>query len=166
MHSNPLVVFSHGKETGPLGKKIQELSKIARSAGAQTLSVDYTKTQDPSQRVEILLNTPLPPHKHLILVGSSMGAYVSTVASEQLQPHGLLLMAPAFGLEGYPIQDPIPHTSKCAAVHGWNDEVVPPQNVFRWAKSHQCKLVMVKDDHSLHHEIRVVGELLEKMIKH
>jgi alpha/beta superfamily hydrolase len=166
MHSNPLVVFSHGKETGPLGKKIQELSKIARSAGAQTLSVDYTTTQDPSQRVKILLSTPLPPHKHLILVGSSMGGYVSTVASEHLNPHGLLLMAPAFGLEGYPIQDPIPHAQKCAVVHGWNDTVVPAENAFLWAQKHQVKLVMVKDDHSLHHEIRVVGELLERMIKH
>jgi len=36
----PLVVFSHGKETGPNGRKINTLREIAHSAGAQTISVD------------------------------------------------------------------------------------------------------------------------------
>jgi hypothetical protein len=78
MQFKPLVVFSHGKETGPKGRKIRQLQEIAEAQGAQTISVDYTPTHDPVERVNILLNTELPEHKGLILVVSSMGGYVST----------------------------------------------------------------------------------------
>ena len=160
----PLVVFSHGKETGPNGRKINTLREIAHSAGASTLSVDYTRTLDPALRVKLLLNTALPEHHGLILVGSSMGGYVSTVASRTLKPDALLLMAPAFGLADYPEPYPAPLASHIAAVHGWHDEVVPVDNAIRWAKHYQAKLVLVDDDHSLHKEVGTVGELLLKMI--
>ncbi|MBZ9611989.1 hypothetical protein [Rheinheimera maricola] len=55
--SQPLVVFSHGKETGPNGRKINTLRDIAHSAGAKTLSVDYTRTMNPTLRVQLLLET-------------------------------------------------------------------------------------------------------------
>ena len=162
--SQPLVVFSHGKETGPNGRKINTLREIAHSAGAQTLSVDYTSTLDPALRLQLLLETVLPEHRVLILVGSSMGGYVSTVASRTLKPDALLLMAPAFGLEDYPEQYPAPSANSIAAVHGWHDEVVPVDNTIHWAKHYQAKLVLVNDDHSLHKEVVTVGELLVKMI--
>ncbi|MCC5827394.1 alpha/beta hydrolase [Alkalimonas sp.] len=166
MHSmtTPLVVFSHGKETGPNGRKINTLREIAHSAGAQTISVDYTSTIDPALRVQLLLDTVLPAHHGLILVGSSMGGYVSTVASRTLEPDALLLMAPAFGLKDYPEPYPAPSADSIAAVHGWHDEVVPVENAIHWAKLSQAKLVLVDDDHSLHKEVATVGELLIKMI--
>ena len=37
----PLVVFSHGKETGPWGTKIRRLADVAQAAGWQVLSIDY-----------------------------------------------------------------------------------------------------------------------------
>lgn len=160
----PFVVFSHGKETGPNGRKINTLREIAHSAGAQTLSVDYTRTMDPPLRVQLLLETVLPEHNGLILVGSSMGGYVSTVASRTLKPDALLLMAPAFGLEDYPEPHPAPSANSIAAVHGWLDEVVPVDNAIHWAKQYQAKLVLVDDDHSLHKEVGTVGELLVNMI--
>lgn len=161
--SQPLVVFSHGKETGPNGRKINTLREIAHSVGAQTLSVDYTRTLDPALRVQLLLNTVLPEHNGLILVGSSMGGYVSTVASRTLKPDALLLMAPAFGLEDYPEPYPAPSANSIAAVHGWQDEVVPVENAIHWANHYKAKLVLVNDDHSLHKEVDTVGELLVKM---
>lgn len=162
--TTPLVVFSHGKETGPNGRKINTLREIAHSAGAQTISVDYTSTIDPALRVQLLLDTVLPAHHGLILVGSSMGGYVSTLASRTLKPAGLLLMAPAFGLEDYPEPYPAPLASHIVAVHGWQDDVVPVENASHWAKLYQAKLVLVDDDHSLHKEVTTVGELLIKMI--
>ncbi len=159
-----LVVFSHGKETGPNGRKITQLREIAEQAGAQTISVDYTKTMQPEDRVQILLTTELPAYDHLILVGSSMGGYVSTRASEQLKPDGLVLMAPAFGMVDYPVPYPIPSTSNVAVVHGWQDEVIPVGNVIAWAKQHQLRLQLVNDDHSLHQEVATVGHFLLEMI--
>ncbi len=159
-----LVVFSHGKETGPHGRKITQLREIAHSAGAQTISIDYTSTMDPSARVQILLNSELPAHDRLILVGSSMGGYVSTLASQSLQPDGLLLMAPAFGLPDYPESMSKPIAKEIVAFHGWHDDVVPVDNVIQWAKMHDVKLVLVSDDHSLHNEISTVSQHLENTI--
>lgn len=50
--SDTLVVFSHGKETGPYGRKIMQLIAVAESAGAQTISIDYRHTLDPDVRVQ------------------------------------------------------------------------------------------------------------------
>lgn len=161
----PLVVFSHGKETGPNGRKIRQLRTIAEQAGAQTLSIDYTATQEPSARVDILLNTILPAHSGLVLVGSSMGGYVSTTASAILKPKALLLMAPAFGLAGYANAFPVPFADSVAAVHGWQDDVVPADNVITWARQHQVMLTLVNDDHALHQTVNTVGQLLTSMIK-
>lgn len=38
---NLLVVFSHGKESGPWGSKIQALAKVAERLGGDVISVDY-----------------------------------------------------------------------------------------------------------------------------
>ena len=161
----PLVVFSHGKETGPSGRKILKLREMAEAAGAETVSIDYTSSMDPEIRVQKLLNTTLPEHHGLILVGSSMGGYVSTVASKVLKPDGLLLMAPAFGLPGYAELYPVPNATAIAAVHGWLDDVVPVENVVRWAKDNKIRLVLVDDDHSLHQEVATVGQLMVSMIQ-
>ena len=36
-----LVIFSHGKESGPWGSKIRALADVAERLGAQVMSVDY-----------------------------------------------------------------------------------------------------------------------------
>ena len=50
------VYFSHGKESGPWGSKIQRLASIASEHGCEVDSVDYTDLKDPDLRVERLLS--------------------------------------------------------------------------------------------------------------
>ena len=71
----PLVVFAHGKESGPWGSKIKHLAVVAKKHGANVLSPDYADLADPDVRVDRLLALDLPAHERLILVGSSMGGY-------------------------------------------------------------------------------------------
>lgn len=52
-----LVIFSHGKESGPQGTKINYLSKVAQELGWQTYSVDYRACKDAHERVELLKQT-------------------------------------------------------------------------------------------------------------
>jgi pimeloyl-ACP methyl ester carboxylesterase len=146
---NGLVVFSHGKESGPYGKKINALSFVAEELGYHVLSVDYEGLTDPDQRVEHLLSISLPPHDHLILVGSSMGVYVSTIAAERLEPSGLFLLAPAFYLPGYRCQDPSPGSAKTAVVTGWKDNIVPVKNGIRFAEKFGANLHVFDADHRL-----------------
>ena len=157
---NLLVVFSHGKESGPLGSKIRALMRVAEQQGARTLSVNYREHPDgtaidqdlPSEadrRVARLLATSLPEHDCLVLAGSSMGGYVSTVAREQMMPAGLFLMAPAFYLPGYGQQEPKPYAKSTLVVHGWGDDVVPAGNSVAFAQRHRCDLHLLDGDHRL-----------------
>lgn len=159
-----LVVFAHGKESGPWGTKIRYLSHIAQHSGAKVMSPDYRDLLDPDQRVMRLLGMNLPAHDRLILVGSSMGGYVSTVASQQLKPHGLFLMAPAFYMPGYAEQNLRPGTNEVCVVHGWQDEIIPVDHALRFAREYLPELHLIEGDHRLNNVLPTVGRLFEDFL--
>lgn len=143
------VYFAHGKESGPWGTKISALAVIARRKGWAVESPDYSFTGNADERVRHLLSLKPAAEKHLLLVGSSMGGYVSTVASATLKPSGLFLLAPAFFIAGYEQQNPRPCAQQAAIVHGWHDEVVPVDNSIRFAREHGVALHVLDGDHRL-----------------
>ena len=145
-----LVIFSHGKESGPWGLKIQSMAQVAKQHDCNVISIDYTDLMDAEQRVQRLEEYDLPEHNKLILVGSSMGGYVSTVAAQKLKSDGLFLMAPAFYLPGYDYKNINSTPRKTAIITGWNDDIVPVENVIRFGKEHKCDLRIVDSDHGLH----------------
>lgn len=161
---SPLVLFAHGKESGPWGSKIRHLAALAERYGAQTLSPDYRDLNDPDARVERLLNFDLPEHSILIMVGSSMGGYVSSVASLALKPDGLFLMAPAFYLDGYRVQQPVSGAGLTSVVFGWNDEVIPVANGIRFAKEQRHELHLLNTDHRLQSVLPEIGFLFERLL--
>ena len=149
------VVFSHGKESGPMGSKIQRLMAEAKRLGLHTISVDYRKCATASERVAFLdatLRQLDTPPQQVVLVGSSMGGYVSTVMANSLPVAGLFLMAPALWMpsEEYTVQSYQPLTSKVEITHGINDDVVPCENSIRFAREHEGTILhLVPDDHRL-----------------
>ena len=48
-----LVLFAHGKESGPWGSKIKHLAAIAERHNCKVLSPDYSDLMNPDARVEI-----------------------------------------------------------------------------------------------------------------
>ena len=161
-HLRKTVVFSHGKESGPWGLKITRLAKVAESLGFEVLSIDYRGIYDPEERVAMLL-AQRPAHEGLmVLAGSSMGGYVSLVASEQIRPAGLFLMAPAVGKTGYAHSFPLPHAPLTAIVHGWDDDVVPPEPVIDYARQHRLELDLLPDGHTLENSL----DVLENRFRH
>lgn len=161
-----LVVFSHGKESGPWGTKIQQMAFVVEQASMKWLSVDCRSCalSDAEARVRRLRDTLLPAHQRLILVGSSMGAYVSVTASASLHPAGLFLLAPAFGLPGYAEPWPVPHAQRTAVVHGWGDEVVPLHHSVRWAGEHRAALHLLDGDHRLDAALPEILPLFERFL--
>ena len=154
-----VVWFAHGKESSPRSIKIKRLSKVARSKGFEIESPDYSKIQDPDERVRKLLTLNSSSQDNLVLVGSSMGGYVSTVASEILKPKGLFLLAPAFYLQGYENRNPIPRADFTIAIHGWNDEIIPVENVIRFASQHKIHLYILDSDHRLITALPVIEKI-------
>ena len=163
MHTH-VVYFAHGKDTGPEAIKINYLAEIARAKGFHVETPDYSDLADPDRRVERLLALA-PVAENLVLVGSSMGAYVSVVASGRLRPKGLYLLAPALFLEGYAEQDPTPCASLTVAVHGWSDEIVPVENVTRFAQRHSVELHLLDSDHGLLNVLPTIGRLFELFLE-
>lgn len=166
MNAATLVIFSHGKESGPWGSKIASLAQVAVNAGANVASIDYSDQSDPDARVQRLLSYEKPPYDKLILVGSSMGAYVSTVASKELHPTGLFLLAPAFYMNGYSVQNFEPTAEHITIVHGLDDEIVPIAHSRLFVKTHTTvKLLEVEGDHRLMAALPLVTEVFEKWLK-
>lgn len=152
-----LVVFAHGKESGPWGSKIKHLAAIARAHHYAVESPDYSHSKNPQQRVELLLELA-PQAERLLLVGSSMGGYVSAMACRALQPDGLLLLAPALYFDGFaaePEQCPI----DTVVVHGWADDVVPVERSIRFAQSRQAQLHVLADGHRLAGSLEFIGQV-------
>ncbi|NLC22062.1 MAG: alpha/beta hydrolase [Halomonadaceae bacterium] len=154
------LIFSHGKESGPYGRKIITLAQIALSKGLHVQSFDYSDLRSPEARAERLLKVLVgSPEPHL-LVGSSMGAYVSLVASQSVTVSGLFLLAPAVGLPGYVMQEGFELSDvPTSLIHGWQDEVVPVSNVMAFAQQHRADLHLLDSDHRLTNAMPQIGRL-------
>lgn len=155
-------IFAHGKESGPWGSKIQHLAAIAASHGFLVDSPDYSDLMDPVARRDRLLARQ-PEGAPLVLVGSSMGGYVSAMACEALQPDALLLMAPALYLAGYP-GEPAGCPADTVVVHGWHDDIVPLGSSIEFARARSAALHIVDDGHRLADSIELIGVLFARQL--
>lgn len=154
------ILFSHGKESGPWGTKISHLAQIAREQDIELDSIDYTDTMDPDERAARLVKIiQSQPKEHFILVGSSMGGYVSMVAAEQPNVVALFLMAPALYIPGYQVHQYKPSPSCIHIVHGWEDEIIPHELSIRFARESECSLHLIDGDHMLNSSLHDVDRL-------
>ena len=151
------VVFSHGKDSEPWGSKIAAMAEIAREEGFVVESVDYRGIDDPKERVTRLLAFCKDLRGSLVLVGSSMGGYVSVAGSSLLQARGMFLLAPALYMPGYEKFSPRPAACPTTIIHGWRDDVIPVDNSVRFAREQKATLHMVDSDHGLLDQIRMIN---------
>jgi alpha/beta superfamily hydrolase len=159
------IVFNHGKESGPSGSKINALRAIAEKAGHSTASMDYQDLpHDPDARVERLLEYLSEQQDPLMLVGSSMGSYVATVAAMRRPVAALFLLAPAFYLPGFAVHDYKPKADHITVVHGWRDEIIPPENAIRFAKREKADLHIVDSDHRLKSALPHIEHLFREQV--
>lgn len=162
------IIFSHGKESGPWGSKIKALAKIAQQLGHEVDSIDYRGIMSPDERVrklECYLNNEIS--QPYVLVGSSMGGYVSLVCAQQYNqqqpPKGLFLLAPALFIvsdeqQEYDVQTykPIVNTT---IIHGWSDDIIPVEHSIKYAQQTKCTLHLIDGDHRLNTSLNQVVSL-------
>ena len=158
------VYFSHGKESGPWGTKIKRLAAIAMELGCDVDSIDYTDTMDPDIRVERLLTALNKEEESFVLVGSSMGGYVSLVASESVDAKAIFLMAPALYIPTFKKQQYHSKSQPIEIVHGWSDEVILAEHSIKYAKDADCTLHLISGDHALNDSIEVVANLFKQFL--
>ncbi len=158
------VIFSHGKESGPNGSKIKKLAIIAQEHGCQVSSIDYTEINNPDLRVNHLVDILQQEDDKIILVGSSMGGYVSLVASKQVNVEAIFLMAPALYLDGYKKQTYHSNHRHIEIVHGWSDEVILPKHSFEFAKDGRYPLHLIPGDHRLNDSLENVSNIFKQFL--
>ena len=159
-----LVIYNHGKDSSPWGEKTLVFAEVAKRHGYMFESPDYRHQLNPDERVKQLLAKDLSNYDEIVLMGSSMGAYVATVAAETIKPSGLFLLAPAFYLPGYLRTEFNPQADHTRVIHGWQDDIVPPEHAWRFCQKHQIRLMMLNSDHRLISELPVLAEEFERFL--
>lgn len=148
------VIISHGLQSSPEASKALALDAAARALGWTCERPDYRDLDsigelgDVLARIERLKQIAAEVRVPLVLAGSSMGAFISARASLEIATLGLFLMAPPIGLRGHVVNlqaPPVP----THIVHGWHDELIPAEDVVRWAQARGDRLVLVEDSHRL-----------------
>ena len=158
-----LVCFAHGKESGPWGTKITHLAEVAKVRGFEVISPDYSGSHDPHERVAQLQKLA-PRARRLVLVGSSMGGYVSAMACATLKPQALFLMAPALYFPGWD-EEPSGCPELTVVVHGWKDEIVPVERALRFAKKRKAALHLLDSGHTLTDQLPLLSLLFDELLQ-
>lgn len=162
--TKPMVIFSHGQESGPWGTKINAMADTARQRGCPVDSVDYQGIADPTERVDKLVRHCASLSSPIILVGSSMGGHVATAAAARVNAIGLFVLAPAYYMPGYESLTPEAPQIPICIVHGWSDNVVPVDNSIRFARRCNASLYILDGDHRLTANIDEINSHLGRFI--
>lgn len=161
----PVIIFSHGKESGPKANKIVAMQEIVNEFGLKSYSLDYQGMETVEARTDKLNQFMSTIDRPFILIGSSMGAYVSlAAANHNSKVVGLFLLAPAVGFAGYETGNLVLNAGSTKIIHGWNDEVVPVENVYSFAKEHNINIELVDDDHRLSKSINYINDSLRRFL--
>jgi predicted esterase len=94
-----------------------------------------------------------------------MGAYVSLAASERVNAKAVFLLAPALYIPGYRHQVFSTDHPHIEIVHGWSDDIIPPEHSIKFAKEADCTLHLISGDHRLTGPIELVEELFRRFLQ-
>ena len=142
------LVFLHGLETGPYGKKYQALKQMFGAV----IAPDCEGIKDPAERLQIiqkrLENEPGP----FLVVGSSAGGLMA-LRLQQVDPRVacMVLCAPAIHTDAAAGLSPegLPPT---IIIHGIYDEVVPIDS----SRCFRLPMLEVEDGHRLDNSIPLI----------
>ena len=167
-------ILSHGFESGPDATKVTALADVAERLGWTHERPDYTDLDarrdissvgDVPARLQRLIGlaTAAAARGPVLLAGSSLGAYVSAMASLQVPTCGLFLMVPPTRMGPMPALDAAPVPT--SVVHAWHDALIPAADVIAWAQARSARLLLVDDGHRLEHHVDTAAQAFEALLK-
>lgn len=169
------VILSHGLESGPQATKVTALATAAEALGWTSerpdyLDLDATRdvTRMPDRLARLLRRCRCAIDESrgpLVLAGSSMGAFISALASLDVEVRGLFLLAPPVDVAGYRALDAA--RVPTSILHGWRDELIPASDLVAWAAPRCDELTLVDDSHRLADHVdygaRMFSRFLERL---
>ena len=149
------IILSHGSDSGPDATKVSALAQVAESMGWRTERPDY-RDDDALGHAGCVAPRAARLHARIaaqssppILVGSSMGAFVSGLVSLELPVAGLFLLATPVLIPGSDSTFDVRLDVPTLLIHGWQDEVCPLDDIYEFAGRRQLPLLVLDDDHRL-----------------
>jgi predicted alpha/beta-hydrolase family hydrolase len=149
------IILSHGSGSSPDATKVSALAALAESLGWLTQRPDYGADDarghagSVAPRIARLRATIEALEAPPLLVGSSMGAFVSGLVSLDVPVAGLLLLATPSEIPGYPRAFDLREGVPATLIHGWRDDVCPLAGMQAFAASRRLPLLVLDDDHRL-----------------
>ncbi|MHB1058915.1 MAG: alpha/beta fold hydrolase [Rhodanobacter sp.] len=164
------IILSHGSDSSPDATKVSALAALAESLGWRTQRPDYG-TDDSrghaasvAPRIARLRATVEAMDAPPLLVGSSMGAFVSGLVSLDVPVAGLLLLATPSEIPGYARAFDLRPQVPTVLIHGWRDEVCPLAGMHAFAATHRLPLLLVDDDHRLASSMDMIATQFRYML--
>ena len=149
------VILSHGSDSGPDATKVSALARVAEALGWSTFRPDYREEDQlgyagcVSPRIARLVEAMRGQPRPLVLAGSSMGAFVSGLASLEAPCDGLFLVALPIDIPGCARRFDAARGVPGMLVHGWRDELCSVDAAFAFAREHGMPTLLLDDDHRL-----------------
>ena len=166
-------ILSHGFESGPDATKVTALAEVAQRLGFTHERPDYTDLDarrevsnvgDVPARLQRLvgLAAAAAARGPVVLAGSSLGAYISAIASLQVPTQALFLMVPPTRMGPMPALDAA--AVPTSVVHAWQDELIPAADVIAWAQARSARLLLVQDGHRLERHVEASARAFEELL--
>lgn len=156
------VVLSHGSNSSPEATKVSALARVAESLGWSTFRPDYREddvlgfADCVAPRVARLVAALRDAPRPRVLVGSSMGAFVSGLASQEVQCDGAFLIALPVAVPGQPRLFGLGDGVAAMLVHGYRDEVCPLDAALAFARGRSIPAVLLDGDHRLADQVPAI----------
>lgn len=149
------VILSHGSDSGPEATKVSALAKVAEELGWHAQRPDY-RSEDAhghvgsiQPRVEKLAALARAASRPPVLVGSSMGAFVSGLVSLQAPCRGMFLVALPMAIPRWSQRFDMAAGVSAMIVHGFDDELCPAMPVAMFGNARRIPTLLLPDDHRL-----------------
>ena len=157
------ILFCHGLESGPVGRK----SVALQGAGFEVIAPDC-RGLDLGARVRVYEAALVAAEQPPLLVGSSFGGIAGLLAALGAADRGVVV--PALVLLAPALQVPLGADARSLAppattviMHGTRDSVIPIEISRRFAEQHGVRLVEVDDDHRLAASCTMIVDLVKQV---
>lgn len=165
------IILSHGAGSGPEASKVGALAAQAEALGWRTQRPDFRADDADGYAAAVaprvarlcaaIAACDTPP----VLVGSSMGAFASALASLQRPVAGLFLLATPPLIPGFDQLLDLRAGVPVMLVHGWRDELCPASAVQAFAAQRQLPLLLLDDDHRLGASLPWISAQFETLLE-
>ncbi len=165
----PVLILSHGLDSSPDATKVSALAAVAEALGYASVRPDYRNLDATGdvrridERIARLVEHA-PKDTPVILAGSSMGAFISGLASLQVNCVGLFLMALPVAIPGYARRFEAARVPT-SLVHGWGDELCAADEAISFARARNAEIALVDDDHRLSVHVNFVAENFARFLR-